>query len=104
MSEVQWIEGDTSEQVFTLQENGVAADLSGATVQLVLRPAPRMGGPLRVHPVDIVSASEGKVSFSPTGEELKVSESPYLARFRVTRNGVKSHFPNSTPDTWTVVE
>jgi len=104
MAEVIWIEGDTGDRLFVLSQDGVVVDLSGATVETVLRPAPRIGGALRFYPAVIVSAVDGKISWAASAASLSIAESPYFARFRVTLGALKSYFPYPYPDTWTVIE
>jgi hypothetical protein len=103
MADVIWIEGELDERVFTLSENGAVMDLSGAQVSVVLRPAARIGGK-RIYPAVIVSASEGKVGWTPFENQLKASESPYTMRFRVALGSIVKHVPFPASDTWTVVE
>jgi len=101
---VQWVEGDTSQRVFVLYQDGAVVNLTGATVEAVLRPSPLGGGILRVYPATVVSAVEGKVGWTPPENALKIVESPYTARFRVTLGGAKSYFPFPLGDTWQVIE
>jgi hypothetical protein len=104
MAIVQWVEGDTSQRVFVLYQNGAVVNLTGATVEAVLRPSPLGGRVLRVYAADVVSAVEGKVGWAPPVDALKIVESPYTARFRVTLGGVKSFFPFPLGDIWQVIE
>ena len=100
MAEITWIEGDTSERLFVLTQDGSAVDLTGAAVKAVIRPAGGAGDAPRVYSAEIVTAAEGKVSLVPP---LLVSESPYAARFQVVLAGVTYYFPFPNPDTWTVI-
>ncbi len=102
--EITWIEGDTSQRLFILSQDGVAVDLTGATVDVMLRPAGGAGAVPRVYAATIVSASEGKIGWSPSPSYLKLSESPYTARLRVTSGGVVYYFPFPNPDLWRVIE
>jgi hypothetical protein len=102
--EITWVEGDTSQRLFVLSQDGVAVPLTGATVDVMIRPAGGAGSSPRVYAATIVSASEGKVGWSPAPGYLKVSESPYTARLRVTLSGVVYYFPFPSPDTWQVIE
>ena len=104
--EITWVEGDTSQRIFVLNQGDVAVDLTGASVEVLLRPVRRtpLPEPLRVYEAVIISAAEGKVGWSPAATQLKVSESPYTARLRVTLSGVMYYFPFPSPDTWLVIE
>jgi hypothetical protein len=99
MADITWIEGDTSQRLFVLTQDGAAVDLTGAAVEAVIRPAGAAAVP-RTYPAEIVSAAEGKVGLSPP---LLIRESPYAARFRVLLGGVTRHFPFPDPDTWRVI-
>jgi hypothetical protein len=102
MATIRWVEGDTSQRVFTLTQEGVAFDLTDATVEVVLRPkAGSSAFTPQTYVVAITSAPEGKVGVSIS--TLKVAESPYSARFRVTKAGVTSYFPFPDPDKWEVI-
>lgn len=100
MATIQWVEGDTSQRVFTLTQEGIAFDLTGADIEVVLRPASNPATP-RTSAAVIVSAAEGKIGVSLT--ILKTTESPYSARFRVTKNGITSYFPFPAADSWEVL-
>ncbi len=102
--EITWVEGDTSQRLFVLSQDGVAVNLTGASVDVLLRPAGGAGQAPRVYTATIVSAIEGKVGWSSTLNDLKVSESPYTARIRVTLGGVVYYFPYPDPDIWRVIE
>jgi hypothetical protein len=100
MAEITWIEGDTSQRLFVLTQNGVVVDLTGAVVEAVIRPAGGATSAPRVYPAQIVTAEEGKIGLVPP---LLFSESPYSARFRVVLAGVTYYFPFPNPDTWAVI-
>lgn len=102
--EITWVEGDTSQRLFVLSQDGVAVNLTGATVDVMVRPAGGAGSAPCAYAATIVSASEGKVGWSPSPTHLKVSESPYTARLRVTLGGLVYYFPFPNPDTWRVIE
>ncbi len=100
MATIQWVEGDTSQRIFTLTQQGVAFDLTGAVVEAIVRPAGNASVP-RTYAAVVVSAAEGKIGVSLNA--LKVTESPYGARFRVTKAGVTSYFPFPAADSWEVL-
>jgi len=102
--DITWVEGDTSQRLFILSQDGAAVNLTGASVDVVLRPAGGAGAAPRIYAATIVSAIEGKVGWSPALEYLKMSESPYTGRLRVTLGGIVYYFPFPSPDRWLVIE
>ena len=98
------IEGWTYPIEYELLAAGTAADLSGCSVEMVLRDR-RWRGSTTTGEVDIYDTTGGKVRFLPgTTGDLVRSKSPYSVRFKITDGtGNISYFPNSVkPEYWTV--
>jgi hypothetical protein len=100
-----FVEGDTSIRIFTLTELGVPVDLTGDTVEVILKPKPGSGMPKRTYTAEPTTPAQGKVGYSSAGCQLQAEESPYSVRFRVTSpSGVVTFFPFPSADTWQVIE
>lgn len=95
-----WVEGETATRVYTLLNNGVAHDLTGATVTLEARD--KNGTDVAIAgTVAIASAAAGTVTYSPHSSDLTVARSPLRVHFKVTLAGKDAYFP-AEPDSWRV--
>ena len=98
MSDVILTEGRTGAVPFQLLENGVAKDLTGATVELLLK---KRDGTLvdTAGDVSVTNTASGLVSYSPDATDLTYADAPYTGRFKVTDGGGKVFFfPEGNPD------
>ena len=98
---IDLVEGWTGVLNFQLLADGAAYNLTGLTVALLLRNSG--GGPVvTTGDTAIVTATAGKVSYTPDAEDLRAVGSPYYARFSVTNGAQIVYFANVTPGVWTV--
>ncbi len=102
-----WTEGQTAPETYALQEatsSGAlaAVDLSGLTVELVLKD--KTGTAVTTTgDVAIVTAASGTVKYTPDSTDLASASSPYTARFKVTYgDGSIRFYPQGAPMTWRV--
>lgn len=96
-----WVEGALRPKVWTLGVGGVAEDLTGGTVALIL--TARDGSTVDTSSrVAIVSAPAGTVSYTPGAGDLVAHLSPYRATWQVTIGGVPARFPEVDPLVWHV--
>lgn len=95
------VEGWTGELgPFTLRADGVPVNLTGLTVELLIRPWNRQGrfsetdGDVRV-----VAGTGGQVYYAPDASDFSAAEGPYEMRWRVTdSDGFVVFFPNGEGD------
>ena len=93
------VEGWTGALPFTLDADGAPIDLTGLTVQIVLRDC---HGTLLLDSssgVAVTSNTGGAVTYTAhsTGTFVR-TKTPYLVRFRVTDGSAIVYFPNSEED------
>lgn len=94
------VHGWTGPLDFVLQESGVAKDLSGLTVGLILKD--KDGNAINAT-VQVVDAVAGKVRYLPGANDLSSKKSPYTAHWKVTDGSNKDVFyPSGEADSWTV--
>jgi hypothetical protein len=75
----------------------------GTSKTLALELYDRQGGKVdTTGKVAWIDETAGTVRFSPSATDLKVTGSPYKARWKVTSVGKDSYFPNRDADVWTV--
>lgn len=99
---IEVVEGWTGDLDFVLQADGVAVDLTGATVELILYKSDETLIDTSSD-ITVTDAASGAVSYSPDETDLLASESPLRSRFKVTDgSGKVVYFPNARMDTWTV--
>lgn len=96
------VEGWTERVKYTLTADGVAVNLTGMTVTLLLYDKDKIpfayGGSS-----GIVTAASGIVYFDPLASDLLDANAPYYARWKVVDGAGKvSFFPNSFAERWTV--
>ena len=102
MAELKLVEGWTGPIDDVLRSNGLAADLTGLVVELVLQTAngslvPTAGD------VTVVTPTEGVVRYLPGPTDLLATETPHVARWKVTDGAEKvTYFPNDAGEVWTV--
>lgn len=95
------VEGWTGEiGPFTLKADGTAVDLTGMTVELVLKDrsgtAVTTSGDTRVHG----TPTTGQVYYQPDAADMTSAASPYSVHWKVTDgSGYVVFFPNSAADT-----
>lgn len=99
---VDLVEGWTGRLDFTLKSNGVAQNLTGMTVELILKKSD--GTPVdTASDVTIVDAAAGKVGYTPDAADLTSAASPLTARWKVIDGGgAVVYYPSRAPDTWRV--
>jgi hypothetical protein len=85
-----------------LLADGVAVDLTGCTVALLLRK--KDGSTLTLQGLtSVTNAAQGRVRFAPHADDLDATESPYVCRWKVTDGtGKVVYFPGGRADVWTV--
>lgn len=102
MAELKLVDGWTGVIDETLKSNGVAVDLTGMAVELILQRAD--GTPVTLGgTVTLQDAAQGVVRYSPASTDLKTSETPHVARWKVTAAGKVVYFPNDAGDVWEVL-
>jgi hypothetical protein len=96
------VEGQTGPVDKQLKVDGVALNLAGCTVALVLKT--RLGGLVdTATKVSVTDAPTGKVRYNPGSSDLTTASSPYGAHWKVTDGATKIHFfPSGDPEQWTV--
>ncbi len=93
------VEGWTGALPFTLLADGVAVDLTGMTVSIVLRDG--RGNTLvdSTSGLSVTSATGGQVSYAPSSSDFVARYTPYRIRFRVRDALAKVvYFPNVDED------
>lgn len=91
-------EGWSGDLDFTLKANGVVQDLTGATVELILKT--NEGRTIETTGnIAVITPAAGLVRYSPDGGDFQYKMGPYTARFKVTFLGGRVvYFPNGAPD------
>lgn len=96
------VEGWTGALPFTLLADGTAVDLTGLTVQIVLKGSDGTLVKDTTDGISVTGTTSGQVSYSPSsssGDLFVVSQTPYKVRFRVTDSQLKKvYFPNDEED------
>jgi uncharacterized phiE125 gp8 family phage protein len=103
MAELKLVEGWTGPIQETLTKNAVAQDLTGMTVALLLH---RADGSLvsTTGNVTVPTPAAGLVQYSPDPTDLLASETPHVARWKVTDGAGKvSFFPSEEGEVWFVL-
>ena len=101
------VEGWTKPIKHILKGDNIAEDLSGATVELVLR-AQRSGVLIETTGDVTLEHVPGPpaytiVTYNPDPTDIQAKHSPIEATYKVTDGSGKVHFyPNRDPDIWTV--
>jgi len=90
--------GQTAPIDHQLLFNGVAVDLTGRTVEVVLRRGSTTAD--TAGDVSIIDNPTGKVRFTPDATDLLVGV--YMARWKVTSGAEIAFFPDGEGDPWTV--
>jgi hypothetical protein len=103
-----WVEDDDYERTITLKEKVgeifVPVDLTGCTVDLVLKSATRQTRVVVASGIRVIDPpTEGKIGYTPEPAHLNVQASPYTARWRVRNAQGRRLFPFPNPDTWEVM-
>jgi uncharacterized phiE125 gp8 family phage protein len=102
MAELKLVEGWSSPIDETLKSDGVAVDLTGMTVELLLQKA---DGSLvdTTGDVSVVTPGSGLVRYTPDAADLLAADSPHVARWKVTNAGKVTYFPNEAGEVWDVL-
>ena len=97
-----YVAGTTGPQDFKLLVDGVAADLTGKTVALIL--TGRDGVVVdTVGDVSVTGVLTGEVRYSPDSTDVPAANTPYTARWAVTDGAGKVvFFPSGAADRWNV--
>ena len=93
------VEGWTERIRYTIIADGVAVNLAGKTVELLVYDK-RESLKSMAGDVDVETAASGLVYFDPDVNDLKHAESPYVIRWKVTASGVSAFFPSEAPEQW----
>jgi hypothetical protein len=99
---VDVVEGWTAAIDMQLNADGVAVNLTGATVELILRgvDGARVGSSGNL---SIINSTGGQVRYLPDVGDLVARRSPYRARFKVTDAAAKiAFYPSGESDSWVV--
>jgi uncharacterized phiE125 gp8 family phage protein len=102
MPELKLVEGHTGVIDETLKSNGVAVNLTGMTVELVLQMA--VGSLVdTAGNVTVPTPAAGLVRYSPGAADLIALDTPHVARWKVTDgNGKVVFFPSDAGEIWEV--
>lgn len=94
--------GTTANLDFLLKADGVAVNLTAATVTLVI--SDKNGAAVDTSgDVSVVTAASGKVRYAPDAADLDSTLSPYRVRFKVVDSGSQiAYYPSGRADTWTI--
>ncbi len=96
------VEGWTGPMDFILKADGVAVDLTGCTVTLLLRDIDGTSRTL-TGSVSILDGVNGKIRFSPGVNDIGAAGNTLLARFKVVDSSTKIvYFPSGDADKWEV--
>jgi baseplate upper protein BppU len=98
---VELVEGWTGDLDFVLKANGVALDLTGMTVELILR-KPDGTTIDTAGDTSVPDPAAGKVRYAPDSADLVAANSPLMARWKVTNAGKVVYFPAGSPDRWEI--
>lgn len=93
------VEGWTGALPFTLKADGVAVDLTGMTVSIVLKDYQATVVNDSTSGVTVTSSTAGIVSYAPSSSDFVAARTPYKIRFRV-RDALSKvvYFPNVDED------
>lgn len=96
------VEGWTGNVDAQLKADGLAVDLTGMTLALILRDED--GTVVTTTGVTVSSSTSGKVTYAPgSSNDLKSSKSPYSAHWKVVDGtGKIVFFPSGKADVWVV--
>jgi uncharacterized phiE125 gp8 family phage protein len=102
VSELKLVEGHTGVIDETLKSNGEAVNLTGMTVELVLQTA--LGALVdTAGDVTVPTPAEGVVRYTPDAADLLATQTPHVARWKVTDgNGRVVFFPSDAGEVWEV--
>jgi uncharacterized phiE125 gp8 family phage protein len=102
VSELKLVEGHTGVIDETLKSNGEAVNLTGMTVELVLQTA--VGALVdTADDVTVPTPAEGIVRYTPDAADLLATQTPHVARWKVTDgNGHVVFFPSDAGEVWEV--
>lgn len=93
------VEGWTGALPFTLKADGVAVDLTGMTVSIVLKDALGTSINNSTSGVTVTGSTSGLVEYAPTSSDFVAANTPYKVRFRVVDALAKTvYFPNVDED------
>lgn len=96
------VEGWTGDVDYALKADGVAFDLTGATVEMKAFDKANVALAF-AGTTSVTDAPGGNVRFSPASSDLTAVQSPLSVRFKVTLAGGKIvFFPNGGPELWIV--
>lgn len=96
------VEGQTGPVDKQLKVDGVALNLTGFTVALVLKTRAAVAVNT-AGKVAVFDAAAGKVRYNPGATDLTAANSPYRAHWQVTDGVSKVHFfPSGEAEIWTV--
>lgn len=94
--ELPVVQGWTADLDFDLTVDGDIADLTGATVVPEMKDKAGVAITLS-GTVSIPSPTAGLIRFSPASGDFDAADSPASLRFKVTKNGRVTYFPNDNP-------
>lgn len=96
------VEGWSGALPFTLKADGTAVDLTGLTVQIVLKSADGTVVKNTSSGITVTASTAGQVEYLPStssGDLFLASQTPYKIRFKVTDATPKTvYFPNDEED------
>lgn len=95
------VDGWTEVVDFQLKSDGVVVNLTGGTVELILKGNDGIAVDTAGN-TSILDAVNGKVRYIPDAADLVATKSPYSARWKVTLSSRISFFPNGGADEWIV--
>ena len=101
---IELVAGWTEEISYTLSDDGVAVNLSGATVTIEATNAYDKGISL-AGTVTVTDEAGGVVQFAPAVGDISGTGQPYYIRFKiVASDGKISHFPSGAREKWSIRE
>jgi hypothetical protein len=98
---IDLVEGWTAPLDFVLKADGVAVNLTGQDVTLVLNTAAGVAIDTSAD-VQVVEAASGRVRYTPAVGAIRNADGPLKARWRVSDGGAVVFFPAGVPDQWRV--
>ena len=102
MAELKLVEGHTGVIDEILKANGAAVNLTGMTVELVLQTADGAFVDTATD-VTVETPAEGVVRYTPDAADLLATDTPHVARWKVTDgNGHVVFFPSEAGEVWEV--